>query len=224
MMEKIKDYFDVIGKNYKKEIIKILLIELILLIAGVGLSFLYKNIIYIIVSLVLLLITPVIMYFLYESSKKAKESRLFNDFINSLIYFRIYLEAGFNIYQAFNEILKYSSNELLSEKIKIMLSQIDNDKSVVPYLNFAKNFNREIIDQLMLSIYEMNDSLSDTKHINSFIYLFDKILENSQKEQEERKKQNLLSKANYSLVGGAIFILAIIVGVINLMGSVISGF
>lgn len=224
MMEKIKDYFDVIGKNYKKEIIKILLIELILLIAGVGLSFLYKNIIYIIVSLVLLLITPVIMYFLYESSKKAKENRLFNDFINSLIYFRIYLEAGFNIYQAFNEILKYSSNELLSEKIKIMLSQIDNDKSVVPYLNFAKNFNREIIDQLMLSIYEMNDSLSDTKHINSFIYLFDKILENSQKEQEERKKQNLLSKANYSLVGGAIFILAIIVGVINLMGSVISGF
>ena len=223
MMEKIKDYFDVIGKNYKKEIIKILLIELILLIAGVGLSFLYKNIIYIIVSFVLLLITPVIMYFLYESSKKAKESRVFNDFINSLIYFRIYLEAGFNIYQAFNEILKYSSNEL-SEKIKIMLSQIDNDKSVVPYLNFSKNFNREIIDQLMLSIYEMNDSLSDTKHINSFIYLFDKILENSQKEQEERKKQNLLSKANYSLVGGAIFILAIIVGVINLMGSVISGF
>ena len=45
----------------------------------------------------------------------------------------------------------------MKEKIEIFLKEIDDDKTVQPFINFARKFSLLIIESIMISIYQMVD-------------------------------------------------------------------
>ena len=73
-----------------------------------------------------------------------------NELVTIISYFEVYIENKNNVYQSFNLLLPYCSL-WMKEKIENMLKEIDKDKSVQPFVNFAKNFQQVAFSSLMLS-------------------------------------------------------------------------
>ena len=115
-----------------------------ILIAGSAISVLLKKYIIIVFAF---LICVLLLFLKYVKSSKQKleiEKAHENEFVDIINYFEMFLANDFNIYQAFQEVLVYSS-PWMRNKIETLLFAIDEDKSVKPFISFAKNFKNSSI-------------------------------------------------------------------------------
>lgn len=221
-MKKIYKFFVTLNLNPKIEILKNIAVLSTILIVSLFIGLYYKSTITIVIGLTLLLIYPLGICFYYLSLKDKKDNELFSSFINSFNYLKMYLETGSNVYNGLNEIRKYSNKEL-NYLINILISEIDNDKSLEPFIKFSKNFNNLLVDQLMVQLYQLVDSTNYNDDFKYFSLTFDRLLEENEKILHKKRKDVLSGKTVFALIGSAVFILAIMVGVISVMGEMING-
>lgn len=154
--------------------------------------------------------------------KNSKSLQNINEFINVFTYFKIYIKNGLTVYDSFLEIRQYCSTWMYNQ-VELLISEIDEDKSILPYINFAKKFNHNVIEEIMITIYQMVDDGTDYKYINSFTYIFDEFKKSIEKQNIEKAERSLASKSNLCLIGSAFFTLAIMIGVIGMLGASLSG-
>lgn len=221
-MNKFKKRLQNIGLSYKKEMIILIILNIIIIsISIVVFSYIKKPIIF-----AFLLLIDVGMNFVYLNRYKNMESNmeisLHDEFISLLPFYKTYISNGFNVYKAFQELIPFSS-EQLKERIEKMITDIDEDKSIKPYINFAKKFKDNEIEQLLICIYQMVDDGNNEKYVNQFEIIFSKLRDEKYKSIIERKDKSLSSMSVFPLIGSALQIVMITFGILSTIGDMING-
>lgn len=98
-----------------------------------------------------------------EKIRKEKEY----EFANLLGYLLVFLENNFNVYQSLQLSMGYCK-ELLANDIEKLLDEINQDKSILPYQNFAKQFDSNVVYQVIMMIYQLDVNGYDAKYLNNF--------------------------------------------------------
>jgi len=221
MKNKLKDTIEFVGLYYKKEILKIVLVTLVLL-AGVALIFFFlKNIIY---TIMLLIATVVVDYMLltrFSDKKKMLIKARENELITLITYFEVYIRNKNNVYQSFNSLIPYCSS-WMKDKIETLLKEIDNDKSVQPFVNFANNFEQLSSHSLLLSIYQMVDQGESSQQLAQFDVIFDEIARNRYKEMKEQKEKSLGNMSTFPLIGAGAITVTLTISIISVLGDLMN--
>lgn len=221
-MNKLKERLIRLNISFRKELIRYIIITAILLVIFTVVSILTKNyFLFIVMALVLLGFT-----YLYVSRYKAMEDkRKQNDlleFVNLFAFFRIYLKNGLNVYAALKEMINFA-NQNLRELFQKLIDEIDENKSVEPFIKFAKYFNNLLVEEMMVSVYQIIDDGSDSNHLVQFELIYDKFSETLQKDRLNAKDKSLANLTVSALVGSAYLITVITIGIISILGDMMNG-
>ncbi len=221
MKNRLKDTIEFVGLSYKKEILKIVLVTLVLLAGAALIFFFLKNIIY---TIMLLIATAVVDYMLltrFSDKKKMLIKARENELITLITYFEVYIRNKNNVYQSFNLLIPYCSS-WMKDKIETLLKEIDNDKSVQPFVNFANNFEQLSSHSLLLSIYQMVDQGESTQQLAQFDVIFDEIARNRYKEMKEQKEKSLGNMSTFPLIGAGAITVTLTISIISVLGDLMN--
>lgn len=221
-MNKLKERLIRLNISFRKELIRYIAIDVAILIVFTVVAILTKNyFLFIVMGLILLGFT-----YLYISRYKTMEDkRKQNDlleFVNLFAFFRIYLKNGLNVYAALKEMINFA-NQNLKEMLQKLIDEIDDNKTVEPFVKFAKYFNNLLVEEMMVSIYQIIDDGSDSNHLVQFELIYDKFSETLQKERLNAKDKSLSNLTISALVGSAYLITVITIGIISILGDMVNG-
>ena len=217
---KLKELVEYVGLSFPKEMIKIISINVILIGGSVAIYLFLHSLIYAIFLFVGLLALDYFLLSRYNDMKKAIIKGHENELIAIISYFEVYIQNNNNVYQSFNQLLPYCS-DWMKDKIEILLKEIDADKSVQPYINFANNFQQLSTHSLMLSIYQMVDQGEDSDQLLQFHAIFDGLSKNHQKELNEQKEKELTSMSIFPLIGAGLITVILTISIITILGELI---
>ena len=110
----------------------------------------------------------------------------------------------------------------MSEKIENLIAEIDLDKSVQPFINFANCFTNKIANNVMVSIYQMVDEGENNIHLMQFDVLFQTMAKNQLRESIEFKERIMNSISTLPLIGAGSVTVLLTFGIISLMGEMIN--
>lgn len=163
-------------------------------------------------------------YFAIAKSKKKseEEEKLENEFIDFFSYFSIYVQDGFNVYKALEASLPYSKGELKA-RLEGLLGQINQDKSLTPYLCFASKFASLEIREVMLAIYQMVDQGASGVYLQQFLRLFSRLSDQKRDRAQNRYLEKLDTLDFLPLLGGGISMLTLMLALLEIMGGMLNG-
>lgn len=211
-----------VGLNPRNEIIAVALVDALMIGGGIYLYFMTKQISVILSSLLLSLFASMFFLSHHKREKKKQEESLLAEFVGAFSYFAIFVENGFPVYNALEEVEIYAS-ELFAEKIKTLLFSIDNDKSLMPFLHFADEFPSIEVKQVMISIYKMVDQGGNDAYLRQFFTLFDELSSNERKSENKRKEDRFGTSCMLPLLDSGLTMMLIVVGVIVVIGEMLNG-
>jgi hypothetical protein len=110
----------------------------------------------------------------------------------------------------------------MKEKIEQFLIEIDNDKTVQPFVNFANQFTIKIANNIMLSIYQMVDQGATGDQLNHFMILFNQISQNNKIEQKKTKEKSFDIALTIPMVGAGLITMILALTIISVMGEMIN--
>ena len=221
MKNKLKETIEFTGLSYRKEMLKVALINIALLLGAVLLYYFFKNIIY---SLLVIIFMSVIDYVLlsrYGDKKKAMLKDRENELITILSYFDVYIRNNNNVYQCFISLIPFCSR-WMKGRIETLINEIDKDKTVQPFVNFANNFTNIATQSLMLSIYQMVDQGESAEQLSHFNLLFDEVSKNRNKEMVEQKDKSLSNMAVFPLIGAGLITVSLTISILMILGDLIN--
>ena len=218
---KIREIIEFAGLSYQKEMTKISLINIVMLIAGVALYFFLKNIIYSMFVLIALAVLDYVLISQYNDKKKAIIKSRENELIAIISYFDVYIRNNNNVYQSFNLLIPYCSF-WMKGKIEELLEGIDKDKTVQPFVNFANNFKNIATQSLMLSIYQMIDQGENSEQLTHFNVLFDEISRNRNQKMVEQKNKALSNMSTFPLIGAGLITISLTISILTILGDLIN--
>lgn len=220
-MSKIKDNIIFVGLDYKKEISKLVIFNLIFIILLISLIFLKLPFyIYLLVGSGLVFFNYIYLS-RYSSIKNKMKLDHDNELIYLLSYFRIFISNHYTVYGAIKALLPYSS-EWMKEELTRLINDIDKDKSNAPFVNFASKFNSLLIPNIFLSIYQMVDNGENNDATSHFYYLFDEANRALQVEEIENKKKSMESLNTFPLVGAGYIAILLTLSVVSIIGELIN--
>ena len=221
-MSKLKERMSALHISFNKEIVRFVIISVAITIAFLVAILLSKIYYLAIVYLMLMLIFSYFYFSRYKSMEKKQKNDDLIEFVNLFTFFRIYLKNGFGVYSSLKEISSFA-NQSLKGKLEKLLKDIDEDKTVVPFVNFAHHFEELIVEEMMISIYQMIDDGSESNYLIQFELIFDKFSELLHSKQLNNKDKSLANLTMTSLVGSAYLIIMITIGVVTLIGEMLNG-
>ena len=211
-----------VGLNPKKEIAIIILGNILLLVFA---ALIYRMTDALIAPLSMGLLLVITDYFLLgkvNRVKKAKTEALEKEFVHIFSYFKIFVGNGRPVYNAIEDCIRYASPDM-SDLLTKLLEEIDKDKSVKPYLDFASRFKSLEIRQVMISIYKMGNEGGSSTYIEQFQSVFSAIASEKRK-YELSKFESTLNNNNFlPLADSALTMGLIIVAIVVIMGSLAYG-
>lgn len=216
-----KDTIEFVGLSYKKEILKIILVNIAFLGGIAILYFVFDYLIYVIVASIALMAIDYLLLSRYKDKKnlilKAREDEL----IAIISYFEIYLQNKNNVYQSFNLLIPFCSS-WMKDKIETFLKEIDKDKTVQPFINFANNFKHLASHSLMLSIYQMVEQGESFEQLTQFNVIYDELAKNRNKELIEQKERSLANMSTFPLAGAGLITVTLTISILSLLGDLIN--
>lgn len=221
IMKRIDALFEFIGANKKKEIIKIILINVTIILAAVIIYFFLKQITVVLFGTMILVVANYLVINGYSSKKRKILRDREDEFIVMIGYFQIYLSNHYNVYQAFKALTPYASI-WMEEQLQTLILEIDNDKSVKPFINFAEKFTNKMTSNVMLTIYQMVDEGESSLHMMQFTALFEQLSKSHQKQLIDDKERSLSSIATLPLIGASALTVLLTFGIISIVGEMIN--
>ena len=220
MKNNLKETIDFVGLSYKKEILKIILINIILLLGAVLLYLFLDNLIYAIMLFIGLCLLDFFLLTRYSDKKQNILKNRENELVAIISYFEVYIQNNNNVYQSFAQLIPYCS-DWMKEKIETMLSEIDNDKTVQPFINFAHNFQQLSSHSLMLSIYQMIDQGENSEQLLQFNVISDELSKNRNKEMVNQQDRALSNMSTFPLIGAGLITVTLTVSILTILGDLI---
>lgn len=221
MKSKLKNTIDFVGLSCKKEMTKILLINSLFIVGGI-ISYLFlRNLVLLIILFVLLGVLDFFLLTHYDDRKKAILRNRENELIAIISYFEVYIQNNSNVYQSFLKLIPYCS-DWMKERIETLLAEIDEDKSVQPFINFANSFQSLSIHSLMLSIYQMVDQGENSEQLLQFSIVFDELAKNRNKEIIEQKEKSLSNMSTFPLIGAGLITISLTISILSILGDLIN--
>lgn len=221
-MKRIKNKMLLLGLNPKNELKNLIIINLVLLILCVAIYFVSKSLMYSLFGLISLPIFSFLYFYRYDSKIDSLQAQNTEEFTNLFSYFRIFIHNGYSVYSALKEIQNYA-NESLKKMLQILLDEIDEDKSIQPFITFAKNFNEIIIEEMMISIYQMIDDGENSDYLIQFELIFDKFSELMYQKNLRRKDSRLGTLSTAPLIGSCYLMIVLTIGIVGVIGVMVSG-
>ena len=221
MKNNLKETIEFVGLSYKKEITKVILVTIIFLLGAVAIYFLFSNLIYVIFTLLGLAVVDYLLLSRFKDKKNALVKSRENELIAIISYFEVYVRNKNNVYQSFNLLTAYCS-PWMKDKIETFLKEIDEDKSVQPFINFANNFQQLASHSLMLSIYQMVDQGEDSTQLAQFDVIFDELARNRNKEMMEQKEKSLANTSTFPLIGAGMITITLTISILSILGDLMN--
>ncbi len=223
MLKKLKQKILNLKLDPKKEFLKFLIGNLVITAVGIALIFIYKSLYYLFFIAIGDLFFSYLFLSRYNQIESDKRKRLEVEFVEVFSYLRIYLLNKETVYTALNKANQYTSKEM-NAKISEFLIKIDEDKSIVPFLEFGKYFKNKTIEEVMIALYQMVDGGYQENYINQFIIVF----ENLRKISEEGSLNNRYKKMNnlnlFTLFGSAYLMLVMLIVIVTVIGEMTNEF
>ena len=220
MKNNLKETIDFVGLSYKKEMLKIILINIILLLGAVLLYLFLDNLVYAIMLFIGLCLLDFFLLTRYSDKKQNILKNRENELVAIISYFEVYIQNNNNVYQSFAQLIPYCS-DWMKEKIETMLSEIDNDKTVQPFINFAHNFQQLSSHSLMLSIYQMIDQGENSEQLLQFNVIFDELSKNRNKEMINQQDRALSNMSTFPLIGAGLITVTLTISILTILGDLI---
>lgn len=221
-MKKLKEKMVVLGLNPKREFIIVAIVDSVLLVSAVLLFLFLKQVVYIGACLGLLLIFDLMFLTRYSKQINRKNIENLQEFAQIFGYFRIYIRNHFSVYSALKEIKNFA-NKTLKKDLEELLNEIDSDKTVQPFVKFAKKFNEIIVEEMMISIYQMIDDGENSDYLTQFELIFDKFSDLLYEKHLREKNSRLGMLSSAPLLGACFLVIVLTIGVISILGDVING-
>ena len=203
MKNNLKETIEFVGLSYNKEMLKITFINLVCLGCAALIYFLLNNIVLAIFVLISLIVIDYFLLSHFADKKKVLLKNRENELIAIISYFEVYVQNKNNVYQSFRMLIPYCSS-WMQDKVETLLKEIDVDKSVQPFVNFANNFQQLSTHSLMLSIYQMVDQGENTHQLKQFDVIFTELARNRNREMMEQKLNSLSNMSTYPLIGAGL--------------------
>ena len=143
-------------------------------------------------------------------------------FISFFGYILVFLEINFNLYQALVSSLSYIS-DLVKTDVEILIKQVDDDKTVTPYINFAKKFNSQLVEQICLLLYQFEQNGYDAELLNKFSPLMEKLRAQTMDEYIQNQSSSLDIFGLFPLVSTVVVTIALVLGILQSLVVMISG-
>ena len=217
---KLKELIEFIGLSYQKELLKIGLINIAILTTAVFVFMFSKSLVYLGLITAGLVVLDYYLLSRYSDLKKNVLKARENELITLISYFEVYIQNSNNVYQSFNLLIPYSS-DWMKEKIETLLKEIDEDKSVQPFINFANNFTQLSTHSLMLSIYQMVDQGESYQQLLQFNSVFDALAKNRHQEINDQKEKQLSNMSIFPLIGAGLITITLTISILLILGELI---
>jgi len=218
---KLQETIDFVGLSYKKEISKIILINVAFFLAIASIVIFLKNMIFTIIALLGLAFLDYFLLTRYNDKKQVILKQRENELVAVISYFEVYIQNNNNVYQSFAQLIPYCS-PWMKDKIETLLAEIDIDKSIQPFINFANNFQQLSSHSLMLSIYQMVDQGENSNQFLQFNVIFDELARNRNKEQIEQKEKSLTNMSTFPLIGAGLITINLTISILSILGDLIN--
>ena len=183
---------------------------LIWLVCGTGFS-----------VLIGLVVVDYMLFSRFGDLKKTLIKKHENELITIITYFEVYIRNKNNVYQSFNLLIPYCSS-WMKDKVETLLKEIDSDKSVQPFVNFANNFSQLSSHSLLLSIYQMVDQGENSTQLEQFDIIFDELARNRHKEMMEQKEKSLGNMSTFPLIGAGAITVTLTISIISVLGDLMN--
>ncbi|NLB49512.1 MAG: hypothetical protein GX807_01665 [Erysipelotrichia bacterium] len=220
-MNNLKLKIESLGLSYNKEILKLVFLNLgFLVLLGLGFYF-YRNVLIIsTLGAVLILINYLFLTRYQRMIKKEKENNL-DEFIKIIAYLEIFISNGSNIYSALNKTIVYAS-PWTKYNLEKLLAEIDRDKSDKPFIDFAKNYEGSIIENVMISIYQMIDDGENSDRLLQFKFVFDRFHEMHLNQKITKKIKAYDNLNSLPLIGAGFVTFLVTFGIISIIGDLLN--
>ena len=151
---------------------------------------------------------------------KIKKER-FDEFIVIISYFQTYIFNRNNVYQSFRKVTEFAS-PWMKNALERLLIEIDNDKTVQPFVNFALLFEEKIVYNIMLSIFQMVDQGESGDNLQQFVILFNQISQNHHEELKKNKEKSFDIINVFPMIAAAMITVVLSLVLISVMGELVN--
>jgi hypothetical protein len=135
---------------------------------------------------------------------------------------KVLILQGQTPYQAMQTILPFLDSNL-AEAFHGLLIDIDQDKSLQPYLYFAKKFKSLMVEQLLFSLYQLENQGGDGRQLQQFQYLFDQVEHQFYQQELLQFHEKMQQQNNWVMIATALIAMTLLVGVMQLIGGMLYG-
>ena len=112
----------------------------------------------------------------------------------------------------------------MKDRIEQLLSDIDEDKTVQPFITFARLFQNKVIEEVMIALYEMINSGNKDIYLNQFVKVFEDFKTRNKQEAEEKRYRKFDTLNMLSVVGSGYIMIVLSLTIISLLGEATNGF
>ena len=217
----LKETIEFVGLSYKKEMFKIFIVNIVFLGGAFCIYYFLHNLIFTIIVLVGTIVLDYLLFSRFKDKKRLMLKSRENELVAIISYFEVYIQNKNNVYQSFNLLLPYCS-EWMKDKLETLLQEIDKDKTVQPFVNFAKNFKQLASHSLMLSIYQMVDQGENSNQLKQFNVIFDELAKNRSHEMMEQKERALANMSTFPLIGAGLITITLTISILTILGDLMN--
>lgn len=218
---KWREQIEKMGYSYRKEVLKIVFSNVALIISFALINYFLRELLIIVFSVLAILFINYYLFSFYSSKKAQLEKAYSEELISLLSYFQTFINNNNTVYQSFQKLGDFAS-PWMKEKILLFLANIDGDKSVKPFMDFALNFTSNIIKNLILSIYQMVDQGQNSLQLSQFTVLFQSITNNYNAEIKIKKQKSLSQMTAFPLLGAGAIVMVLSFSIISVVGDMVN--
>ena len=222
MIKKIKNQMLQLGLNPKKEGWILLIVNIVFIVSGLATFLIFKQLLYLLTCVGVSFIFDFVFLTRYSRRIESKNTENLHDFAALFGYFRIFIHNGYSVYSALKELVVFANDDL-KKYLLDLLKNIDEDKSVQPFVDFAHHFNEIIVEEMMISIYQLIDDGETSDYLMQFELIFDKFSDLLYQRYLRGKDSRLGTIGSTPLIGSCFLIIVLTIGIISVIGELING-
>lgn len=222
-MKKFKEKIEKLNLDLKKEVALLSSLTLISFVLAFLIYYFTNNLVLLSFGLIVSLGVIYCLLKRYDYMVENRRKHLEMEFIEVFSYLRIYLSNKESVYRSLKQASEYTSIEMKRE-ISKFLDRIDEDKSILPFIEFGNSFKNKVIEEVMISLYQMIDGGFTENYLNQFISLFDNFKSRYLKEDMLNRYKKMDIFTTLSLLGSGYILITMLLIIVNIIGGMTNGF